>query len=134
MESDYLIDTNIVIYLLDKKLPETAEAFLIPIIDQSCQLSVITQIELLSWLPLRHEDKLILEIFVDGCHIIDLSAAIVKETIRLRQRFKIKLPDVVIAATARINGWTLVSRNDKDFGKITGLKYINPFTDLYLSA
>lgn len=130
MESGYLIDSNIVIYLLDKKLPENAEAFLIPIIDESCQLSVITQIELLSWLPPRHEDKLILEVFVEGCHIVDLSTAIVQETIRLRQLYKIKLPDAVIAATALINGWVLVSRNDKDFGKISTLKYINPFTDL----
>lgn len=130
MGSDYLIDTNVIIYLLDKKLPETAEAFLVSIIDESCQVSVITQIELLSWLPPRYEDKLILEVFVNGCHIIDLSPAIIQETIRLRQLYKLKLPDAVIAATALLNDWTLVSRNDKDFGKITGLKYINPFTDL----
>ena len=130
MGSDYLIDTNTIIYLLDRKLPAIAESFLVTIIDESCQLSVISQIELLSWQPPRTEDKTILEAFVAGCQIIDLSSAIVQQTIRLRQIYKIKLPDAVIAATALINNWTLVSRNDDDFRRILELKYINPFTDL----
>lgn len=37
MASDYLIDTNMVIYLLDRKLPLVAEAFLATIIGESCQ-------------------------------------------------------------------------------------------------
>ena len=130
MGSDYLIDTNTVIYLLDKKLTPIAELFLAKIVDESCQLSVISQIELLSWLPPRSQDKLILEAFVAGCQIIGLSPGIVQQTIQIRQIYPVKLPDAVIAATALINGWTLISRNDKDFRKIADLKYINPFTDL----
>ena len=130
MESDYLIDTNTIIYLLDKKLPATAESFLITIIDESCQLSVISQIELLSWQPPRTEDKTILEAFVADCRIIDLSSAIIQQTIQLRQTYRIKLPDAVIAATALVNNWTLISRNDNDFRRISVLKDITPFTDL----
>ncbi len=130
MESDYLIDTNTIIYLLDKKLPPTAELFLAKIIDESCQLSVISQIELLSWQPPRTDDKLVVDAFVADCRIIDLSPAIVQRTILLRQTYRTKLPDAVIAATALVNDWTLVSRNDNDFRRIPELKYVNPFTDL----
>ncbi len=130
MESDYLIDTNTIIYLLDRKLPPTAKLFLAKLIDELCQLSVISQIELLSWQPPHTEDKTIVEAFVAACQIIDLSPAIVQQTIQLRQTYRIKLPDSVIAATALINDWTLISRNDSDFRRISELKYINPFTDL----
>lgn len=50
------------------------------------------------------------------------------QTIEVRKNYRIKLPDAIIAATAMVHGFTLVSRNDADFGKITGLKYWNPFT------
>ena len=130
MESAYLIDTNTIIYLLDRKLPPAAEEFLTGIIDEQCQLSVITQIELLSWTPPRVEDRAVLETFVANCQITGLSPAVVRRTIDLRQRHRIKLPDAVIAATALVNGWTLVSRNDKDFRQVTELAYVNPFTDL----
>lgn len=73
MGADYLIDTNIVIYLLDRKLTPAAESFLANIVDEACQLSVISQIELLSWLPPRSQDKFIVEAFVADCQIIDLS-------------------------------------------------------------
>jgi predicted nucleic acid-binding protein len=130
MGSDYLIDTNTIIYLLDKKMPITAEAFIISIIDETCQLSIISQIELLSWPSPDQAANEVLEKFVADCQIIDLSASIVRQTIRLRQLYKIKLPDAVIAATALVNNWTLISRNDSDFRKIQNLNYINPFSDL----
>ncbi|WP_375445998.1 type II toxin-antitoxin system VapC family toxin [uncultured Fibrella sp.] len=130
MGTAYLIDTNTIIYLLDGKLPSNAEKFLSTLIDNSCQLSVISQIELLSWASPSPESYSILETFVADCQIIDLSIGIIQQTIRLRQAYKMKLPDAVIAATALVHGWTLISRNDGDFRKIAELSYINPFTDL----
>lgn len=78
MGTDCLIDINTIIYLLDKKLPATAELFLANIIDESCQLPVISQIELLSWLPPRAEDKSTLEAFVAAYRIIDLSPNVIQ--------------------------------------------------------
>jgi predicted nucleic acid-binding protein len=40
---------------------------------------------------------------------------------------KIKLPDAVIAATALVHGFELISRNEADFKKITRLAVVNPF-------
>jgi predicted nucleic acid-binding protein len=33
----------------------------------------------------------------------------------IRRELRLKLPDALILASARVNGWTLVSRNTKDF-------------------
>ena len=93
-------------------------------------MSIIYQIELLNWLLPDQEANDVLEKFVADCQIVDLSASIVRQTIQLRQLHKLKLPDAVIAATALVNNWTLISRNDSDFRKIQNLKYINPFSDL----
>jgi predicted nucleic acid-binding protein len=46
---------------------------------------------------------------------IDLSKAILKERLSLRRTHRLKLPDAMIWAGARVNGWQLVTRNTKDF-------------------
>lgn len=47
-------------------------------------------------------------------------------TIEIRKKYKIKLPDAIIAGTALTYSLTLVTRNTKDFDKIEGLSVINP--------
>jgi predicted nucleic acid-binding protein len=44
---------------------------------------------------------------------IDTSVAI--EAILIRQRTRLKLPDAIILATARVHGLLLVTRNSRDF-------------------
>jgi predicted nucleic acid-binding protein len=61
---------------------------------------------------------------------LPMTDLVVEKTISLKRTLKIKLPDAVIAATAIVNNLTLISRNDEDFRKISGLKYLNPFTDI----
>ncbi len=46
---------------------------------------------------------------------IDISEAILIESLALRRSHKLKLPDALIWACARVNGWPLVTRNTKDF-------------------
>ena len=77
--------------------------------------------------PDKDDNYPILVDFFDTASIFDLSADIVSKSIQIRQKQKIKLPDAVIAATAICNGFTLVSRNTKDFKNIEGLEAINPF-------
>ena len=37
------------------------------------------------------------------------------EALAIRREMRLKLPDAMILASARVNGWLLVSRNTKDF-------------------
>jgi len=50
---------------------------------------------------------------------------IVAQAILIRRQKKIKLPDAVIAATSVVNNLTIVSRNEKDFKGLKGVKVIN---------
>lgn len=60
--------------------------------------------------------------------ILELAEPVVNQTIALRNQHKIKLPDAIIAATALVHGFELVSRNTSDFKNITGLTVIDPHT------
>ena len=127
MGATYLIDSNIAIYLLNGSLNENALTFIEPIINDAYSLSVITKIELLGF-TFSDANKLSeTQYFIDDSTLLALTDEIVTKTIELRQTFKIKLPDAIIAATAMVFDLTLISRNDKDFKSLTNLKYLNPF-------
>ena len=50
-----------------------------------------------------------------------------EQTITLRKKHKIKLPDAIIAATALVHNLTLLTRNEKDFSKISNVESTNPW-------
>lgn len=51
---------------------------------------------------------------------------IIIKTAEMRRSVKIKLLDVLIATTAMVNDFILLSDNDRDFGKVAHLRYVNP--------
>jgi predicted nucleic acid-binding protein len=99
-------------------------------VKKGVNISVITQIEVFSWEFPTFEMETTMKIFIYGTTIYKLTREVVYKTIEIRKGRKLKLPDAVIAATALVHDFTLVSKNDKDFKKIPNLKYLNPFTDL----
>ena len=46
---------------------------------------------------------------------IELDEATLLESLALRRSHRLKLPDALMLASARVNGWQLVTRNTKDF-------------------
>lgn len=131
MGTTYLLDTNIGIYFLHGSLPQELRDYLNVILDENGGfLSVITKIELLGWQTGSFEHLKHVADFVQDCEVLPLTNTVVDQTIEIRRSQKIKLPDAVIAATALVYDLTLISRNDEDFRKIMGLKYLNPFTDI----
>ena len=94
---------------------------------QGQQLSVISKLELLGYQfesPINEEAT---KKFVSESFIYQISPEIENETIKLRKTLKLKLPDAIIAATAIVNNFTLISANIKDFKKISQLKLLTPF-------
>jgi predicted nucleic acid-binding protein len=130
MGTRFLLDTNTVIYLCNGGFPVNAVNFLSKEVQKGISLSIISEIELLGWNAQSEQETAILESFVAGSDVIQLTRPIVLKTIEIRKLRKIKLPDAIIAATAIVHNLTLISRNDSDFKKIEGLDYLNPFTDL----
>ena len=123
MGTRYLIDTNIIIDFSENRLPLNAKLFVAEIIDKEPNISIINKIELLGFSLVTSE---IME-FIDAANIINLTEGTANQTIRLRKKRKIKLPDAIIAATALVHDLTLISRNSKDFDGIEGLEFINPY-------
>ena len=76
--------------------------------------------------PQSPQEKAVLEAFIANSPVLPIDAAVVRQTTLLRQQYRTKLPDAIVAATALANGLVLISRNTADFRKITGLVVINP--------
>lgn len=128
MGTGFLLDTNIAIYFLDAKLPENGRAYVHAALDSdTAGLSVISKMEILGWNFASSEEEQKARQFVDDLIVFTLSDAIVEKTIEIRKQHpKTKLPDAIIAATALDYSLTLLSRNEDDFAKISGLKIVNP--------
>lgn len=62
--------------------------------------------------------------FISNSIIIDLEEDIILETIQIRKKYNIKLPDAIIAATCLVNNCSLITNNIKDFDEITGLHLV----------
>ena len=125
-QQQYLIDTNAVVDYIGNKLPVDGMAFMNNVIDNVPFVSIITKIEVLGFTTLDKHYKLLTD-FMDDAFIFSLSNEIVDICIELRKKYKIKLPDAIIAATALSQNLVLISRNDKDFKKIYELQLFNPW-------
>ena len=125
----YLLDTNVVINFLDATLPKAGRQLLIGIVDDYPYISVITKIETLGFNFKSANEQNTMETFIAGSTILDIDNEVVNKTIAIRKNTKIALPDAIIAATALVYNFTLLSRNTKDFRNIPELKLQNPWGD-----
>ena len=113
-----VLDTNVAIAGLKNGKP-----FLPP--DQDFALSIISEIELLSF-PAAAEDELLsIRRFLESVHVIGLTDPIKQMTIKVRRQHRLKLPDAIIAATALVMDATLFTL-DQDFSRVASLKVSVP--------
>lgn len=124
MGKKYLLDTNTIIDYMGNKLPENAKKKLAKIIDGEINLSVINKIELLGFVKV---DQNLID-FISFSNIYQLDEDITELTIEVRKKYRIKLPDAIIAATALHHGFTLVTNNISDFDKIKDIKLVSPYS------
>jgi predicted nucleic acid-binding protein len=123
----YLIDSNVVIDYLGQKLPATAMHFMNGIIDAVPNVSVITKIEVLGFNASNEYYQLLVN-FMNDADVLDLSGNIVDACIDIRKKYKTKLPDAIIAATALAYDLVLISRNISDFKNVQGLQVVDSYT------
>ena len=127
MVVNYLLDSNIIIYHLNGVLTDQAQEVVNTILAGPLSLSIITKIEVLGFKFDTIQQKTATQAFLKTVQWLPLTNEIADQAITLRQEYRLKTPDAIIAATAIVFDCTLVSRNDKDFQQLPNLLYLNPF-------
>ena len=130
MGKTYLLDSNVVVDILKGHLTSNQSADLKEALNAKPVISVITQIEILTWQPKQEPIKKLLLDFVNASIIIPLDEKIAQKTIDIRRRFpkNPKLPDAIIASTAIVNDFTLITSDKIGFSKIPELELVHPFS------
>jgi predicted nucleic acid-binding protein len=121
------MDTNAIIDYLGNKISPAGMEFMSEVINTNPQVSVITKIEILGFNAPEEYYRLLAH-FMDDVMILDLTGKIVETCIDIRKTHHIKLPDAIIAATALVYNFVLITRNVPDFKNIPNLHLMNPHT------
>ena len=108
-----LLDTNAVLHLLGGRLAE-------PLVAGEYFVSVITEMELLSYPLLEAEHESHIQGFLSEVVIVDLNSEIKKTAVKLRRMYGLKLPDAIIAATAMVINAELLT-NDRKLQAVSGI-------------
>ncbi len=103
-----ILDTNAVLYFLGGRLADDLP-------DGDYFVSVITEIELLSYPSLDVAAEAQIRAFLQEVSVVSLSRAVIDLTIQLRKEHALKLPDAIIAATAAGLDAKLLTNDDKLF-------------------
>jgi predicted nucleic acid-binding protein len=119
----YVLDTNAIVALLQGNLQ------LIELLKNAdwVGISVISQIEFLVFPSLSQADRQIFERFIQRVEVIGLSVddlVLIEKIIVIRQQYRLKLPDAIIAAITIENLASLVTA-DREFIKVRALTLIN---------
>ncbi|MFM2320037.1 MAG: tRNA(fMet)-specific endonuclease VapC [Pseudomonadota bacterium] len=113
----YLFDTNIIIYYFNGL---TADEALHDLLGKSFKISIITKIEFLGWSEFSSDPALYHQArnFISHAETYGLTEEIAEQTIRLRQQFRTKTPDAIIAATALVKDLMVITNNTDDFARL----------------
>ena len=120
-----VFDSNILIYHLNDALPPNVLNHVETWIADGAAISVITRIEVLGYPQTTNQLQQATHLLAYFAEI-PLHESIAQQT-TLRQQYRIRLPDALIAATALDLGFSLITRNTQDFQAIDGLSLLNPF-------
>jgi predicted nucleic acid-binding protein len=91
---DFLADTNFLIFT------SQGNPIVEPFLDYNIGISFISEMELLGVFSISKVQKSNIQNIINECFVIDMNTEIKKYEIQIKQKYKIKLPDAIIAATA----------------------------------
>lgn len=101
---NFVLDTNIALYLLGDRLSE-------PLPKGRYFASVIAEMELLSFPQLSDSEEQRIRAFLQQLQLVQLTEAVRTSAIRLRRQHGLKLPDAIIAATSFASDATLLTND-----------------------
>jgi len=121
--SKYLLDTNAVIYFLNG---EEKVAALIAEPMNVINVSFITKIELLCFETEDIDVLYAISEFLKEISVVYINDDIITAAINYRKGIKLKIPDAIIAATAKVMGLSLVTADKELTNKLTDIKTVSP--------
>ncbi len=101
-----ILDTNTVIYLQKGRLHQ-------PLPAGEYFISVITELELLSFHGLDDAQQKWLGAFLSDIGIIEIDGQVKENTVRLRRNHRLRLPDAIIAASAQARDAMLLTNDQR---------------------
>ncbi|NJQ96964.1 MAG: type II toxin-antitoxin system VapC family toxin [Hydrococcus sp. CSU_1_8] len=107
----YVLDTNVALYLLGGRLVN-------PLPVGEFYLSVISEIELLSYPAISEAERLKVQQFLSQVVVIGIDETVKNHTIALRKKYRLKLPDAMVCASALSINSVLLS-NDAQLSRVT---------------
>jgi toxin FitB len=134
----YLLDTNVVSELRKPRPHGGVVAWLESIDDAQLYLSAVTVGEIQAGIELTREQdpqkaeviEAWLELLAGAYNVLPMDAATFRAWARLMHRKSDTLyEDAMIAATAKVHGLTVATRNVSDFNAL-GLEVFNPFAQM----
>lgn len=118
----YLLDTNAISALLK------GEAQLVQLLQGAdwVGISIISQIEFSAFVGLSRSDRKLFQQFLQRVEVVGLMASdalLIQKIVEVRQQYRLKLPDAMIAAIAIQNVASLVT-GDREFVKVKELTIV----------
>lgn len=105
----YLLDTNFILGLL-KATPEVIDIISQhDVLTSNCAYSAITRMELMGYLGISAEEEKLIKDRLSNFRYLPITSEIEDMAIAFRRTRKMKLPDAIIAATAKHHGLELLS-------------------------
>lgn len=109
-----LLDTNVILYLLEGRLTE-------PLASGQYFVSVITEIELLSYPSLGSYEEMQIRKFLRKITVVRIENYIKERAIAFRKIYRLKLADAIIKATAKSLDATWFT-NDLELTNLTEIR------------
>jgi predicted nucleic acid-binding protein len=117
-----LIDSNILIYAAK---PEYADLKAL-LQSDNVAVSDISRLEVLGFHRITEEEKQFFKAIFTLVRIVDVDSHVINKAIEIRQGKNVTVGDAIIAATALLNSFELVTNNVGDFKHLPALTVTNP--------
>jgi predicted nucleic acid-binding protein len=116
--NNLFLDTNIILYLF------SGDRTIANLIDEKqIYISFITELELLGYKEIQDNELGKINTFLSECKIININSTIKNNTIFIKRKYSLMLPDCIIAGTSMFLGFPLITA-DRDFKNINEINLI----------
>lgn len=120
-----LLDSNIIIYAAKPEYASLRQF----IAQHAPVVSAVSYVEVLGYHQLGAEEKALLETFFAATVVLPLTQPVLDQAVLLRQQRRMSLGDALVASTALVYDYPLVTHNVQDFTWIDGLTVVDPLAD-----